>query len=77
MKPFWKSGLFLIAGPCVLSTLDESLEIGETLRDICQELEIPIVSKPLSIRRTARVFSPIVDREWTKGVPCSGRSAHD
>jgi len=44
--PFWKSGLFLIAGPCVLrDTTDEAIEIGTSLKGICEEVGLPYCFK--------------------------------
>lgn len=53
MKPFDVAGvtlgkpgeLFLIAGPCVVQTLDLALTIGEKTRDLCRDLGVPYVFK--------------------------------
>ena len=37
--------LFLIAGPCVVQTLDLALTIGEKTRDLCRDLGVPYVFK--------------------------------
>jgi 2-dehydro-3-deoxyphosphooctonate aldolase (KDO 8-P synthase) len=36
---------FLIAGPCVVESEEICLEIGSTLKEICQRLEIPYIFK--------------------------------
>jgi len=37
--------LVLMAGPCVLESMERSLYIGRVVRDICQELGIPYIFK--------------------------------
>ena len=37
--------LALLAGPCVLESLDRCLYIGRTIKDICDRLGIPYVFK--------------------------------
>lgn len=37
--------LFLIAGPCVIESRDLVFEVAGSLREICRELEIPLVFK--------------------------------
>jgi len=39
------SGLVLIAGPCVLESRELALEIAETCRSLCRELQLPYIFK--------------------------------
>ncbi len=40
-----RSGPFLIAGPCVLESLELALEVAESLADIAQREKIPVIFK--------------------------------
>ena len=40
-----KSGLFVIAGPCVIESLEQCLQIGEHVRGVCEKLGIGYVFK--------------------------------
>jgi len=42
---FGGKSLPLIAGPCVIESLDHSLKIADSLRSICENLHIPLVFK--------------------------------
>lgn len=44
-EKFWSNGLFLIAGPCVLSDYDEAVATAETLMDICGRVNVPYCFK--------------------------------
>ncbi len=37
--------LFLIAGPCVIESRDQTLEIASFLREVCRDLSIPLIFK--------------------------------
>ena len=39
------SGLFLIAGPCVIETPELTMEIARKLKEICAEVKIPLIFK--------------------------------
>jgi 2-dehydro-3-deoxyphosphooctonate aldolase (KDO 8-P synthase) len=41
----WDQPLTVIAGPCVLETLDLTLEIAESLRRTCESLKLPLIFK--------------------------------
>jgi 2-dehydro-3-deoxyphosphooctonate aldolase (KDO 8-P synthase) len=44
-RTFGSEQLFLIAGPCVLESLDLTLEIAETLKELCAARELPLIFK--------------------------------
>ena len=37
--------LILIAGPCVIESEKSALNTAETLKDICEEINIPLIYK--------------------------------
>lgn len=37
--------LFLIAGPCVVESLQLSIDVAGSLRELCSELQIPFIFK--------------------------------
>ena len=39
------SGLFVIAGPCVIESLDLCREVGRHVRDVCKDLGLPYIFK--------------------------------
>ena len=47
---------FLMAGPCVIEDETSPLFIAETLKGICQKLDIPLVSRDPTAKPTAPVW---------------------
>ncbi len=45
IQPFLKGNLFLIAGPCVIESAALTTEIAGKLKEICSELQIPLLFK--------------------------------
>ena len=40
-----KNKLFFIAGPCQIESLDHALMMASRLKDICEELGVPLIYK--------------------------------
>ena len=69
LKGLHPDRFFLLAGPCVIEDETSPLFITETLKNICQKLDIPLVFKG-SYRKANRSrldsFTGIVDEKALK-----------
>lgn len=71
-----KSNFFLLAGPCVVESEDNVMEIAETVSSICKKLEIPYVFKASyrkANRTSAGSFTGIGDEAAMEIVKKAGQ----
>ena len=50
----------LVAGPCVLESLEMALEVAAEVKNMCDDLGLAYILSPPSIRQIARLSIPSV-----------------